>query len=568
MFFRALLAGLVALTVGSAHAAVIVVPVATINNPIYLAGSGVPGDQRLFVIEKGGFIRVIDGSVRSTPFLDISSKVSLGPEQGLLSLAFHPDFAATKAFYVNYTNTAGNTVIERYLVSSDPNVAVASSGKIMMVIPQPFANHNGGQLQVRKSDGHLYIGMGDGGGQQDPGCRSQTKSTLLGKMLRLNVRQNFDVAPYYGIPSDNPYVGARDPLNEVPDEVWSFGLRNPWRFSFDRQTNDLWIGDVGQGLWEEVNYVPANASGALNFGWKIMEGNACNESSACPSSTPGCNAPAFTPPVAVYPHGSTGDCSVTGGYFYRGSKVPELVGKYIYGDYCSGRVWTLAPTGAGTWTSTLLFDGGNSLTSFGEDNQGELYAMFGNALVKLASDAPPPASVPALGARNGALLGVAFLLLALAHRRRSQYARRRGIIIVAAVLCVPTLAQARPFRVDQIPNGSIKSCDNCHIYPGGPRNLFGQDIEDHFLDGPAGNVVWNAALAALDSDKDGRSNGVELQDPNGVWRLGLPNPGSAAGVTLPGTIDAAPRSVPALSSGAAILLAGLLCWVSHKSRKA
>lgn len=395
--------------VRSANANVILVPLLTTNNPIYVTGSRVAGDTRLFIVEKAGRIRVYDGSLRTTPFLDISSKVSTGSEQGLLSIAFHPDFAATRAFYVNYTDTAGNTVIERYLVRADnPNLADPSSAKTMMEILQPFSNHNGGQLQVRSSDGHLYIGMGDGGGQQDPACRAQNKATLLGKMLRLDIRANFNVAPYYGIPSDNPFTGSNDPSNQVPDEIWALGLRNPWRFSFDRNTNDLWIGDVGQGNWEEVNLTRAAVGGGTNYGWKIMEGAVCNSTSGCPSGTPACGSAALTSPVHAYPH-SSGDCSITGGYLYRGSRAAELKGKYLFGDYCTGRMWALQEAAGGGWTNQLLLSGASQLTSFGEDNQGELYVMLGNDIFKVSSDAP--VAVPA--ARTWTIAALAALLMAL-----------------------------------------------------------------------------------------------------------------------------------------------------------
>lgn len=423
---------LFALAAPAAHAAVIMVPVTTASAPVYAVGSGVAGDQRLFIVEKTGKIRILhNGSLLGTPFLDITGKISNGGEQGLLSMAFHPDYASNGAFYVNYTNVAGNTIIERYLVSADPNVANAGSAKLLLEIAQPFSNHNGGQLQIGPNDGHLYIGMGDGGSFQDPQCVAQQKNTLLGKMLRLDVRKNFNTAPYYGIPAGNPFTGANDPSNQVADEIWALGLRNPWRFSFDRATSDLWIADVGQSGWEEVDFTPSGTAAGVNYGWKIMEGNACNIDGACPASTPACGSSAYNPPVHVYPHDNQGNCSITGGYRYRGTRTPELAGKYLYGDYCTGRLWTLTQGPGNTWTNAFLSQPGNGLTSFGQDNQGELYAIFGSTVYKVASDAPPPPAVPASRTTGIALL--AALLMALGG---AALVRGKPWHVALATLCL------------------------------------------------------------------------------------------------------------------------------------
>ena len=214
--------------------------------------------------------------------------------------------------------------------------------------------------------------MGDGGSTDDPNCYAQRKDSLLGKMLRLDVRQNLNQAPYYGIPATNPFTAANDPTNQVPDEIWALGLRNPWRFSFDRTTRDLFIADVGQDDYEEIDLQRAETPGGRNFGWKIMEWFHCNSNAACPAGTPSCNAPELTLPIHEYSH-ATGECSVTGGYVYRGARIPQLAGRCVFGDYCSGSVRTLAETSPGVWQTQPLLAAGSGLTSFGEDSNGELY---------------------------------------------------------------------------------------------------------------------------------------------------------------------------------------------------
>ncbi|HEV2854175.1 MAG TPA: PQQ-dependent sugar dehydrogenase [Thermoanaerobaculia bacterium] len=325
------------------------------------------GDGRLFVTIRDGRILVLEnGTVRST-FLDIRSLVTTVGEGGLLSTAFHPKYGQNGLFFVNYTNTSGDTVIARYQVSgSDPNRADPASASILLLIDQPFSNHNGGQLQFGP-DGYLYIGMGDGGAAFDPACRAQKPGELLGKMLRIDVDQNVNSAPFYGIPADNPFRGPGDPR----DEVWASGLRNPWRFSFDRETGDLWIGDVGQNQREEIDFQPANSRGGENYGWKVMEGTACLSADSCPASTPGCNSSAFTPPVLEYNHGP--HCSITGGYVYRGNGIGALKGSYVFGDFCSGTLWAASRQGSGFTVRTIPAQI-SQLTTFGEDAAGELYA--------------------------------------------------------------------------------------------------------------------------------------------------------------------------------------------------
>lgn len=348
------------------------------------------GDGRLFLTIRDGLIKIYSGgSVLPQPFLDIRSLIGDEGEGGLLSTAFHPRYASTGFFFVNYTNRSGDTVIARYRVSgADPNRADPASARILMTIDQPFSNHNGGQLQFGP-DGFLYVGMGDGGSGGDPACRAQRDDTLLGKMLRLDVDQNVNAAPFYGIPAGNPYIGG----DGVPDEIWARGLRNPWRFSFDRQTGDLWIADVGQNEREEVNFQPAGTGAGANYGWKVMEGSLCFGSDACPASTPPCNSAALTLPVLEYDHGT--GCSITGGYVYRGAHLPALRGTYFFGDFCTGRVWGARRQGSGfevrevSRPSSASFDG---LVTFGEDRNGELYLASGDRLYRLTGegDTPPP----------------------------------------------------------------------------------------------------------------------------------------------------------------------------------
>lgn len=308
------------------------------------------GSGRLFVIEKVGRIRIIENDqLIDTPFLDISERVgSDGNEQGLLGLAFHPKYQENGRFFLNYTDTSGDTVIARFQVSDDPNVADPASEVKLLGLDQPFPNHNGGVL-VFGPDGYLYAGLGDGGAAGDPRGNAQNTEVLLGKILRLDV----DSAEPYAIPTDNPFG----------DEIWVYGLRNPWRLSFDKATGDLYIGDVGQGDWEEIDFLAAGSPGGANFGWDFREGAHDFE---------GGGPEGMIDPVAEYSH-PEGGCSVTGGYVYRGS-MPEWNGIYLYGDYCTGMIWGLIRTDNG-WQNQLLFDLDLTLTSFGQDETGELYLV-------------------------------------------------------------------------------------------------------------------------------------------------------------------------------------------------
>jgi glucose/arabinose dehydrogenase len=295
--------------------------VAGLNLPVHITHAG-DGSQRLFVVEQVGRLRIVKaGVLLDTPFLDIQSRVSCCGERGLLSVAFPAAYASVQHFYVNYTDVSGNTVVARYHLTGDPDVADPDSEQIVLTIEQPYTNHNGGQLAFGPHDGHLYIGMGDGGNAGDPEERAQNPSELLGKLLRIEVEAGDPLT--YTIPATNPYtqtVGYRD-------EIWALGLRNPWRFSFDRRTGDLYLGDVGQSLYEEVDYQPASSPGGENYGWDIMEGFHCFE-------PPDCNPSGLTLPVVEYQH-LDGNCSVTGGMVYRGSSSFLLQGVYLYADYCS-----------------------------------------------------------------------------------------------------------------------------------------------------------------------------------------------------------------------------------------
>ena len=328
------------------------------NSPVSIKNAG---DERLFIVEQDGAIKILnaDGSVNPEPFLDIDNLVLSGGERGLLGLAFHPNYANNGYFFVNYTNNNGNTVIARYSVNaSDPDIAMPSSGFILMTISQPFSNHNGGDLAFGQ-DGFLYIPTGDGGSGGDPNNRAQNLNELLGKLLRIDV----DNGSPYGIPADNPFVNDGN-SNTLP-EIWAYGLRNPWRFSFDKQTGDIWIGDVGQGSFEEINMAAPNDAG-LNYGWRCYEGFVAFNNSGCPDEG------TLNFPVAVYSH-SGSRCSISGGYRYRGSKYPNFVGIYFFADYCSDEIGTLEKNG-NNWNIdyTAPFSG-NNWSSFGEDIYGELY---------------------------------------------------------------------------------------------------------------------------------------------------------------------------------------------------
>jgi glucose/arabinose dehydrogenase len=364
-------------------------PVASgLITPVTVTNAG-DGSGRLFIVQQEGQILIfINGNILPTPFLDISELVSCCGEQGLLGLAFHPDYANNGFFYVYYTDDAGNIAVARYTVSAaDPNLADPDSRYPILSQPHPGqSNHNGGQLAFGP-DGYLYAGLGDGGGGGDPNENGQDLQIWLGKILRVNVNgDDFPNDPNrnYAVPPGNPFVG--DP--NAFAEIWAYGVRNPWRFSFDRETGDLFIADVGQNLWEEIDFQLAASSGGENYGWDVLEGMHCYED-VPPGS---CNAflnGGSTLPVLEYSH--TFGCSVTGGYRYRGQLYPQLDGIYFYSDLCSGTIWGAIQDGT-RWVSQDLLDSGLTVTTFGEDEAGEVYVAdySGGVLYQIVAEQPTP----------------------------------------------------------------------------------------------------------------------------------------------------------------------------------
>jgi glucose/arabinose dehydrogenase len=391
-FLAAALAGLTALVADPAGAALpvkaeLVVSAAANAVDIVYAGDG---SAQLYVVDQAGRIRILrSGALLATPFLDIGSLVAFGGEQGLLGLAFHPQYATNGKFYVNYTRAGdGATVVASYRVSAaDHDRADPASRIDVLTIAQPYANHNGGAVRFGP-DGYLYIGMGDGGSAGDPENRAQNTQELLGKMLRIDV----DGATPYAIPAANPFVagGGRR-------EIFAIGLRNPWRFSFDRGTGDLYIGDVGQGAIEEIDFLPKGQGAGANFGWRVMEGNQCTNY----GGNPPCNPALFTPPVLTYDHNQ--GCSVTGGVVYRGRKVPVLYGRYLYSDYCSGHLWAAARDRNGVWQTEVILETGHHVGTIGEDVDGEVYwtDLTGGSIYRLVADASVPIAIEYFNATLG-----------------------------------------------------------------------------------------------------------------------------------------------------------------------
>lgn len=353
-------------------------PIPGLSLPVFIT-SARDGSGRLFVVLQGGTIQLIkNGTVQSTPFLSISDRVSCCGERGLLSVAFPPDYTSKGYFYVYYTDTSGNLAIARYFLTGNPDIADATSEVILLTIPHPtFANHNGGQLAFGPNDGYLYIGTGDGGGAGDTSNNAQNTNVLLGKILRIDVESG---AVPYAIPASNPTITPTPSRHEI----WALGVRNPWRFSFDRATADLYIGDVGQASYEEIDYQTASSIGGENYGWHIMEGFHCYNASVCDST-------GLTLPIFEYPH-TAGNCSITGGYVYRGAQSSRMAGIYFYADYCTGQIWGLQRDGS-TWVNSPLLDAPFNITSFGEDEAGELYvADYTNGAINRIVDTAPTAT--------------------------------------------------------------------------------------------------------------------------------------------------------------------------------
>jgi len=366
------------LAVAQARAAESSEPAAIAHLQLMVSGLSAPldfqiardGTGRFFIVEQGGTIRIIKAKkLLAAPFLNISSIIVSGGETGLLGLAFHPQYKANGRFFVNYTRRTNGqlqTVIAEYHVSAaNPNLADPNSARIILVINQPFDNHNGGQIAFGP-DGFLYIGMGDGGSGGDPQGNGQKLSTLLGKMLRIDVNSG---SPY-AIPPDNPFVG----VSGAKGEIWAYGFRNPWRYSFDKMSKRLFVGDVGQDAWEEVDIVTKGG----NFGWNIMEGKHCYPPGA------NCNQTGLILPIAEYSHSE--GIAIIGGYVYRGAGIPALRGLYLFGDFGSGQLWTLQETQPGTWTRAPLLSAGFNISAFGRAGNNELYVLdYGGKLYKLVA---------------------------------------------------------------------------------------------------------------------------------------------------------------------------------------
>ena len=379
------------------------------------------GTGRIFVVEQRGRIRVIsDGALLPDPFLDISEHVSCCVEQGLLSVAFPPDYVNKRHFYVNYTNTEGDTVIARYKLTSDPNIADPQSAEVILRIDQPHKVHNGGHMAFGPRDGYLYIGSGDGGPINDPENRGQDPSILLGKILRINVESG--VSPY-SIPEDNPFVQTAG----YRGEIWALGLRNPWGFAFDRKTGDLYIPDVGGGNFEEVNFQPGSSTGGENYGWSILEGIRCRDPDSCDST-------GVTQPVAVYPH-TEGCAAVVGGAVYRGTRFISMRGVFFYADLCFGHIWGLRRVGD-SWHSALLYMVPFQITAIGEDGDGNLYVAnySDGAIMSLEGQIQASAASPTT--TTAAIASPAATPLSLAEQGRQLFVNR-GCVACHVVSSIP-----------------------------------------------------------------------------------------------------------------------------------
>lgn len=362
------------------------------SQPLDIVNAG-DGSNRLFILQKNGQVRIIrDSAIEPVAFLDIADSIlDDGSEQGLLSLAFHPLYETNRMFFVYYTNTEGDITLTRFQASAaNPDLADETTGKILLTIPKNATNHNGGDLNFG-ADGYLYFGTGDGGGGGDPDNNAQDGDTLLGKLIRIDV-DTIETAPYYTIPATNPYVSNPN----VRDEIWALGLRNPWRWSFDRLNNNMWIADVGQNQWEEVNFVPGTSAGGLNFGWRCYEGNH-------PLNTTGCGPIGnYVFPVHEYNHDS--GFSVTGGFVYRGAEFPALNGYYLMSDFGSGHLWKIISNGSGGWHVSRQDNFQTNVVTYGEAENGELYfATLGGTIFRVEGPvgAPLPVTLVNFQAQSG-----------------------------------------------------------------------------------------------------------------------------------------------------------------------
>jgi glucose/arabinose dehydrogenase len=346
-----------------------------LTEPLGLFHAG-DGSGRIFIVEQPGTVRILkNGKVLKKPFLDIRDRVTSGGEKGLLGLAFHPNFLKNRRFFVNYTSPTGSlhTVISEFKSGDNPEEADPKSERILLTISQPYANHKGGNI-VFGPDGYLYIGMGDGGSGNDPHGNGQNLSTLLGKMLRIDVNTQ-EKKKAYGVPRDNPFISQKN----AAWEIWAYGLRNPWRFSFDPVTGLLYAGDVGQNAREEIDVIRRGK----NYGWNIMEGTICT-----PGVNPSCNKSGLELPIYDYPR--TEGIAVIGGYVYRGRSIPDLCGAYVYGDYGNGRIWALRYNGESVTDHAVLIESRRSISSFGEDEQHELYVVdHGGEVLKIIPESKP-----------------------------------------------------------------------------------------------------------------------------------------------------------------------------------
>jgi uncharacterized protein (TIGR03437 family) len=519
------------------------------------------GSGRLFFIQQNGVVRIFrNGALVAQPFLDIRDKTSSGGERGLLGLAFPAGFAQKQRFYVNYTDLNGDTVIAQYRVSANPNVADRASETVLLRIAQPFANHNGGQVRFGP-DGYLYIGMGDGGSGGDPQNNGQNRATLLGKMLRIDVEGD---PGRVRIPASNPFVNTAG----TRPEIWALGLRNPWRFSFDRATGDLWIADVGQNTHEEIDFQPASSPGGENYGWNRMEGMHCFED--------GCNQQGLTLPVAEYDHSQ--GCSVTGGFVYRGSLSPALRGTYIYGDYCSGRIWGVERE-ATAWGNRLLLASGFSITTFGEDEAGEIYVAdaANGAIHRIEGNRAPrfitagvvnaASYVPGLVAGSLATVFAAGVLddeeIGVADRAPLPTSLR-GVSVRVNGTPAPILAVANsngqeqvnfqaPFEIAGRPTVSIVVARGAEVSAAGDIPVLDIQPGIFTIDGTQAIVLHAADGTLVTSQKPLERNEDAVLYAEGLGRVaGRPATGAAAPVS--------PRAVA--TADVRLTLASLVCEIS------